>query len=503
MVLLVLAGGSGAYFVTFEYGMYEIVLATTLTVAALLLNFTVRGAPSGGNTQPRRAEFKRFQRLYLAGFLLGMVSDWLHGPYIYALYESYGMRPRDIAHLFIGGFGSSMIFGTFAGSFADRWGRKRSALLFCLVYFIACCTKHVMNFWVLLAGRVLAGVACSLLFSVFEAWMVCAHKQHGFREEWLEETFYLAHMGNGMVGALAGVAAQIAADATPLVDAPMLSALPIEQGRVRWGGFVTPFDLSSIALVICAAVVSQWTENYGSAESSVRSRGEKNTVSVGEKKTPLAVTKGTTRLGTSETSAAAELAATAHTASGLAYAARVLFTSRDMMLCGVAAAAFEAAMFVFVFMWTPALEALDDTIPHGIVFSSFMLCSVVGAQLASLLGRTPLGLEAKLAALLAVSAASLAVPALVAPSSESAGPTLSAFLLFEVCIGAYWPLIGTLKSQLVPEAIRSSVYSFYRVPLNLIVLVMLCVPLCATRAPATRRLFVYLPLHFTRIMLTI
>lgn len=83
----------------------------------------------------------------------------------------------------------------------------------------------------------------------------------------------------------------------------------------------------------------------------------------------------------------AELSAAAHTPTGLVHAARALFANRDLLLCGIAAAAFEAAMFVFVFMWTPALEALDDSIPHGVVFSSFMLCSIVGAQLASLLGR--------------------------------------------------------------------------------------------------------------------
>jgi hypothetical protein len=46
-------------------------------------------------------------------------ADWLQGPYVYALYESYGYDSSDIAKLFITGFGSSMIFGTFVGSLAD------------------------------------------------------------------------------------------------------------------------------------------------------------------------------------------------------------------------------------------------------------------------------------------------------------------------------------------------------------------------------------------------
>lgn len=47
-------------------------------------------------------------------------ADWLQGPYVYALYESYGFGIKEIAELFVAGFGSSMIFGTIVGGLADR-----------------------------------------------------------------------------------------------------------------------------------------------------------------------------------------------------------------------------------------------------------------------------------------------------------------------------------------------------------------------------------------------
>jgi len=47
-------------------------------------------------------------------------GDWLQGPYVYALYSFYGYDKGDIGRLFIAGFGSSMLFGTIVGSFADR-----------------------------------------------------------------------------------------------------------------------------------------------------------------------------------------------------------------------------------------------------------------------------------------------------------------------------------------------------------------------------------------------
>lgn len=47
-------------------------------------------------------------------------ADWLQGPYVYALYESYGFVKEDIGLLFVAGFLSSAIFGTFVGSLADK-----------------------------------------------------------------------------------------------------------------------------------------------------------------------------------------------------------------------------------------------------------------------------------------------------------------------------------------------------------------------------------------------
>jgi len=47
-------------------------------------------------------------------------GDWLQGPHVYALYDSYGMTTHQIEVLFVAGFGSSMIVGTIVGSFADK-----------------------------------------------------------------------------------------------------------------------------------------------------------------------------------------------------------------------------------------------------------------------------------------------------------------------------------------------------------------------------------------------
>merc|ERR1719375_2957042 len=48
-----------------------------------------------------------------------------------------------------------------------------------------------------------------------------------------------------------------------------------------------------------------------------------------------------------------------------------------------------------------------------------------------------------------------------------------AFLAFEACVGMYFPMMGTLKGDIVPEDMRSTIYNIYRLPLNVIVLMPL------------------------------
>lgn len=56
-------------------------------------------------------------------------------------------------------------------------GRKTMSIMFGILYSLSCITKLWNDFYVLLIGRLLSGIATSLLFSVFEAWMVFEHNK--------------------------------------------------------------------------------------------------------------------------------------------------------------------------------------------------------------------------------------------------------------------------------------------------------------------------------------
>merc|ERR1719183_2880280 len=144
-------------------------------------------------------------------------------------------------------------------------------------------------------------------------------------------------------------------------------------------------------------------------------------------------------------------------------------------------------MYAFVFNWTPALDSKEVPPPHGVIFAMFMMACMCGASCSTLLGNgmSPM---LRLKAAFVAGIISFAVAASVGGNSTgSLMLSFAAFLLFEFCVGLYFPSVGVVKSDLVPESVRSTMYNFYRVPLNAIVVSLLlgsislatCFKLCA------------------------
>ena len=358
----------------------------------------------GGGDGAERDGFAVFQRNYLCVYGLVMYSDWLKGPYVYALYDSYGFNKKEIADLFVAGFLSSLICGTYCGAIADKVGRRRMSLVFCATYALSALTKVVSSYWVLMLGRVLAGVATSLLTTVFESWMVSEHTSRGYPPRLLDATFARATAINGAAAVAAGLSASWVA---------------------RLWGFAAPFLLAVAPLwMVSCLVLLTWSENYGSRQAfSFRASLD------------------------------------------------VLVGRRGLVYLGLSQSCFEAAMFTWVFLWTPVLTTPETkaTLPYGVIFAAFMVCIMVGSlvfeacSLAGGLGKLPYLMHA--------AALGTAVVPLVL--YESKGSVFASFLAFEVACGVFFPLYGVLRARHLPEASRASLSNFFRFPMNLLVVVFL------------------------------
>jgi len=359
------------------------------------------------------ANFTKFQQVYLIVYLMAMGADWLQGPHVYALYESYNMTKHQIEILFITGFGSSLLFGTIVGSFADKYGRRFNCILYGILYSIGCLTKHFNNFHILMFGRLMAGISTSILYSAFESWLIYEHKQRGFDEASLGNLFANAYFGNSVVAILAGVVAQFVANAF---------------------GYVAPFDTSLLVLIAMTIyIVMNWSENYGDAHADLQKSFVTAWVSIK--------------------------------------------TDKKVLFLGLIQSLFEGAMYVFVLEWTPALTAKNSDksnasappIPHGFIFAAYMVAVMAGSNLFKILikKQSP---EEFMRPVLIISAASLAVPVFFEGNQAL---IFTAFLTFEICVGIFWPAMGTLRGRLVPEAARSTIMNFFRMPLNAIVVLIL------------------------------
>ena len=122
--------------------------------------------------------------------------------------QSYGV---DVGSLFLTGFLSSAVFGTFLGIYVDSYGRRLGCIVFCILEIAINLLEHVPNMTALMIGRILGGMSTSLLFTAFESWMVSEHRKRGFDESWLASTFSISSWGNGFGAILAGLMAQVAA----------------------------------------------------------------------------------------------------------------------------------------------------------------------------------------------------------------------------------------------------------------------------------------------------
>ena len=78
---------------------------------------------------------------------------------------------------------------------------------------------------------------------------------------------------------------------------------------------------------------------------------------------------------------------------------------------------------------------------------------------------TPVSAQKMLTGILAVSSACFFVPG----HFRDERLTLWCFCIFELCCGVYYPAMGSLKSKLVEDGSRASIYGILRITLNVFV----------------------------------
>ncbi|KIK68623.1 hypothetical protein GYMLUDRAFT_215372 [Collybiopsis luxurians FD-317 M1] len=385
----------------------------------------------------------RLTRQYLIVYALVMSADWLQGPYIYSLYrEQYLFPERIVALLFVTGFSAGAFTAPLVGTWADQYGRKRLCMAFCVTYTLSCVCIFIPYLPILLIGRSFGGVSTSILFSAFESWLVSSSNAARLPDSDLSRIMGRASLVNGFVAAGAGV-----------VSNQLVSASH---------NFGSPFILSGAILILAWFVIAgSWSENYGSSGTEVSTQSA-----------------GLFQL------------------KRLAEAWRIVRRDKILLVLGLTQTCFEGSMYVFVFIWVPSLQEAAHSsnifpLPLGYIFSSFMICMMLGSLLYTAItsyalnpgsssspSENSLLLHAKLSSLVCATSGLALAESIV---SRDERIRFWCFCAFEACVGMYYPVQGMLRGSLISNEHRATVSSLFRVPLNLFVVVSILTGVSSAR----------------------
>ena len=333
------------------------------------------------------ATYRRLRNLYLSVYALATFGDWIQGGFLYALYAEYGYSMRHIGFIFVIGYASAMTVGTYVSALGDTGGHKRNCILYGVLYAASCMLCNFASLEALLVGRLLGGIAYSILYTSFESWLIAEADARRLPMPLLSRLFSVATFVNAATAVFAGVIGHLAVEIVP---------------HTEHNKFASAFDVGVFALLGASAVAAlSWGERFG---------------------------------GDAHTGSAIE---------SLWQSCRAIRRSRSLLCLGLVNSFYEAALYVFVFLWTPALErrALlggNGPVGHGLVFSIFMLSKMAGSQAFHALS-SRLSPASCLQIVFGGSAVCLSLPLL----TDSYERTLLAFCGTRP-LGIYWPSIALL-----------------------------------------------------------
>jgi MFS transporter, MFS domain-containing protein family, molybdate-anion transporter len=359
------------------------------------------------------------------------------GTHLYVLYESYGF---SVASLYCLGFTTGGLLSPFTGPLVDKMGRKKAAILYCLLEILINMMEQYPFLSGLIVSRMIGGFTTNLLHSVFETWLDTEYRKRGFAKAKYEVIMRDSVIVSNLAAIFSGYLAHILAD---------------HYGPI--GPFRGAVSCTTIALVVVCFV---WSENYGTSSSTTEHGG----------------------------------APTRNMVEYFAEAATAFRNDSKMLRIGLLQGLTEGSIQIFVFLWSPTLRhyALkaplgsmglnrDGEPAYGLIFGAYMFVGVLGGVMAPYL-RTLVGraltlsncfrsemsaVECVTAGCYFLSAMMLFVPSICSDEkSWSFTASLVALMTFELLIGIFLPFEGVIRSHYFPVDARASIMGMPRIIVN-------------------------------------
>lgn len=152
-----------------------------------------------------------------------------------------GLEETVVAALYATGFIAAAVSATFVGQLADKFGRKRACMVYCAAYAACCMSMLSDDLYVLFAGKICGGFSTTLLYSVFDAWMITEYHQRGIDATglslgtlygWLTSLNSVVAIATGIIGEF--LVARTGDRASPFLLAVIVFLLTISWIASNW-----------------------------------------------------------------------------------------------------------------------------------------------------------------------------------------------------------------------------------------------------------------------------
>ena len=369
------------------------------------------------------------------------------------MYEGYGF---SVASLYCLGFITGALTAPITGPLIDKFGRKKSALLYCTLEVGINMLEQFPFLSGLIVSRIVGGITTNLLSTVFETWLDTEYRNRGFAKEKYEilmrDSVVVSNVAAIASGYLAHVLAESFGNTGPFQGAVTCTAV----------AFIVIFFL--------------WNENYGKVGQKDNA-GDENT-----SKSPLTQLSETLTFIRSD--------------------------SRVLRVC-ITQGLTLGSLHVFIFLWSPLLKEFsagcNGTVwgldaqgepAYGLIFGAFMAAGVLGGLCSSGVrkfvtlilspltkGQVPqtvsvddkepvraMDIEFQGALCYFFCALLLVAPSLMPATGEyTFSIALFSFIAYEVSVGIYSPCEGVMRSIYIPPESRGSIMTVPSIIVNVAV----------------------------------
>eukprot|EP01006_Ploeotia_vitrea_P028400 TRINITY_DN61104_c0_g1_i2.p1 TRINITY_DN61104_c0_g1~~TRINITY_DN61104_c0_g1_i2.p1 ORF type:complete len:448 (+),score=-7.28 TRINITY_DN61104_c0_g1_i2:87-1430(+) len=394
---------------------------------------------------------------YCTVFWIMSGADWLQGPYLYSMYESFGLTDVEIGHILATEYISAILLGTLVGALADVWGHKTCCVMYGVIYGSSCLVNHLhsVHHGFLFLGCMLDGVAISILRTAFESWLTIEADRQKISSPDTMLILSISQFGNSIAAILAGIVGHVIVE-------------------TFGGSYVNTMDVACICLIV-GSVVTQvlWSGNT----ASQRKREAQKSMILNR--------QGRTKRTTQRSHWQQLCNLSVDVLKMLKNAFNTLRTEGNVLKMGLFDSLFESTLMLFIMIWSPVMARYKDGtsssfLSSGVIFSSFMVCIMAGTKLShdllaarSLKNKSnTLTIEKCCILCCLLSSASFAL----ATMSTTIYITFPAFCTFELCCGMYYSLSCQLHTKYTPLEGRMTVLNINRILLNVISIcvVLLC-----------------------------